>query len=119
MTGGLPPSNVGQAHLGNGTSPVAHGPIGGGPTTVHIYITIFGFRKMQGCLVAKYISGGYVVFAIVMCLVCHGCNFWVDSCCSHFNTILSKSYSLAKFLFSFYIKSFFSLYNVRHKEKGK
>ena len=72
-----------------------------------VCITIFGFRKMKGCLVAEYINGGHVVFAIVMCLVCRGCKFWVDSCCSHFNTILSKSCSLAKFLFSFYIKDMF------------
>ena len=74
---------------------------------VHVCITIFGFRKMKGCLVAKYVNGGHVVFAIVMCSVCHWCKFWVDSCCSHFNTILSKSCSFAKFLFSFYIKVMF------------
>ena len=74
---------------------------------VHVCITIFGFRKMKGFLVAKYINGGHVVFAIVMCSICHGCKFWVDSCCSHFNTILSKSCSFAKFLFSFYIKVMF------------
>ena len=80
---------------------------------------IFGFRKMQGCLVAKYYERRLCyICSIVKCLVCHGCNFWVDSSCSNFNTILSKCCSLPKFLFSLYIKSCFSHYDVTHKENA-
>ena len=83
-------------------------------------IYIFGFRKTQRCLVAKYCQGRLCcIYSIVKCLVCHGRNFWFDSSCSNFNTILSKSFSLSKVLISLYIKSSFSLYDVRHKENGK
>ena len=86
---------------------------------IYIYIYIFGFRKMQGCLVAKYYQRRLCyICSIVKCLVCHGCNFQVDSSCSNFNTILSKSCSLPKFSFSLYIKSCFSHYDVTHKENA-
>ena len=75
---------------------------------IALHCNIFVFRKTQGCLVARYYKRRLCcICSIVTCLVCHGHNFWVDSCYSLFNTILSKSFSLSKFLFSFHIKSCF------------
>ncbi|KAL4634040.1 hypothetical protein ACB092_04G168600 [Castanea dentata] len=74
---------------------------------------IFGFRKMQGCLVAEYDKRRLCcICSIVTCLVCHGRNFWVDSCYSHFTTNLSKSFLFPSFCFLFILSHIF-LYNVR------